>query len=1377
MLFYRKFTLRQHVFVVNFLFFIFLFVNYECAAQQTNISQTKALELPSPNSVSLGRYGDVPVSHYTGLPNINIPLKGVEFGDLSLDLSLSYHGRGVKVEEESSWTGLSWSLNAGGVITRTIRGQDDFPEFKSTQQNSLPSGAKGYFKESVPDLDHPNVLGRYERYAKGDYEILYTFDGLYPGIRSFQEGIAMGGNDGMPDIFNFNFNGRSGKFIINRPEKSTDQYQIVLLSQEDLKVSLIDNDVSGLKGFKITDEKGVEYWFQKLEKARSRSGIALTGKLQYDESTTYPANCTISPLGSRNIRYNYGNYEVSPLHFNYSLSSWYMTKVVSTTGAVIDLVYNESSEYLKRLPSRVQSLIAGTNGSVSCIDTKFSYSFTISESKNVYLKEIIYGKSKIQFSTSDRSDMQLTNGVAQQKLDRIIYLFAGKVKGGWQFNYSYFDSGSVHPEYIRKRLRLDRVLELDENNIPGSTTSFSYVSHINLPDKDSYAQDLFGYYNGQLSNDQKNVIMPYFPYYVEGSQGVSIFKLGGKGGYSDRDVHEEYLTAGMLKEIIYPLGGRTVFEFESNDYANFESLHYYAGNNHLLPGTNGNILELPDPHVVTDAANDPELRKGMGSRIKTITDYDADQQISLKKTYSYGVSGKLMYAMKHLNYYGMTPSEAWYKLSSHSQNANASAAAGTEFGYGEVQERKTGPNGVNNGWERFKFENEEETNQSLFLWRIRTPCEVSGPDIKYMTDIQTPYIYWCGVAPTIGRRDIFGDNVPNTINSSNGNLLEHEVYDDLYHLIFSKKNSYESSTIKIRGAAPSFMQYYTLIFNEKSVFKKLKKETILSNGVETVTEYSYDPLSLNRQIYTIEKTASDGSVRRKRFKYFSDYPQSASSDPTALGVNTLRTKNIFAPVEIIDEVQRGQNTDVVGGTLYTFFNSTGKIKEIFGLLNQKPIASADFIKSHITTAGIFQKDLRYQEKESVPLYNFYGLPLALKSNTVVNTAYAWGYDGTYMIGRAQNAVNGEFTVMDFDDQGIFLCNHWDNMPVDFKSFNDPDMGNVIDLNSGIGYFDLSNNLIIGKTYEMTFWDNGSDVLTSVSGMNILSSSVLEQKGNWLKRSVDFKATASNLNFITQKGAIKNLIVGPKGSMVKTFTHFPMVGLSSKTNEHGRLEYYDYDALGRLSSILDHKGNLIKSYSYNYAKSQVIFKNDRKTGYFVKSNCASGFVGEGVTYIVEEGKHTSYISKEDANFLAQKDINENGQAYANLNGKCISRPYVALVKENITSHVVDPENAEEQYIEEERGDLVLYFYKDSAKKEFADNIYLKIYYTFTAQPDMEIYPDYASGTIFEENGAVLFTDVPLVRRHYYKDGSGNWIMHPPKYNVIQLAPSADYNIVN
>ena len=111
-------------------------------------SQTSLPEVipPSPTAASLGEYGDIPVSTYTGIPNISIPLYQIQSRDLSLPISLSYHAGGVKVEEEASWVGLGWSLNAGGVITRSIRGLDDlgpsglcfrsfeFPQFKQWQQ-------------------------------------------------------------------------------------------------------------------------------------------------------------------------------------------------------------------------------------------------------------------------------------------------------------------------------------------------------------------------------------------------------------------------------------------------------------------------------------------------------------------------------------------------------------------------------------------------------------------------------------------------------------------------------------------------------------------------------------------------------------------------------------------------------------------------------------------------------------------------------------------------------------------------------------------------------------------------------------------------------------------------------------------------------------------------------------------------------------------------------------------------------------------------------------------------------------------------------------------------------------------------------------------
>lgn len=91
---------------------------------QQAYSQEKVVP-SSPAVASLGKFGVVPVSPYTGIPNIDIPLYTVKSGSLELPISLSYHAGGVKVEEVASAVGLGWALNAGGVIGRSIRGLAD----------------------------------------------------------------------------------------------------------------------------------------------------------------------------------------------------------------------------------------------------------------------------------------------------------------------------------------------------------------------------------------------------------------------------------------------------------------------------------------------------------------------------------------------------------------------------------------------------------------------------------------------------------------------------------------------------------------------------------------------------------------------------------------------------------------------------------------------------------------------------------------------------------------------------------------------------------------------------------------------------------------------------------------------------------------------------------------------------------------------------------------------------------------------------------------------------------------------------------------------------------------------------------------------------
>lgn len=88
------------------------------------------------------------MSGYTGVPDITIPLYTVQLKDFSFPVSLSYNASGIKVNEEATRVGLGWTLNAGGVVTHTVRGRyQDFCEW-------------AYFNDS-PDNQLQDIAGIY----------------------------------------------------------------------------------------------------------------------------------------------------------------------------------------------------------------------------------------------------------------------------------------------------------------------------------------------------------------------------------------------------------------------------------------------------------------------------------------------------------------------------------------------------------------------------------------------------------------------------------------------------------------------------------------------------------------------------------------------------------------------------------------------------------------------------------------------------------------------------------------------------------------------------------------------------------------------------------------------------------------------------------------------------------------------------------------------------------------------------------------------------------------------------------------------------------------------------------------------------------------
>ncbi|MDP9960049.1 hypothetical protein J2T04_001933, partial [Chryseobacterium lathyri] len=100
--------------------------------------------------------------------------------------------------------------------------------------------------------------------------------------------------------------------------------------------------------------------------------------------------------------------------------------------------------------------------------------------------------------------------------------------------------------YRKYRLKLLRVENLLENN----KYSFNYNEE-NKPVIGSYAQDIWGYYNGKQNNNGS--LIPNMHYFNKD------YTAGG-----DRNVDANYSQAYILNKVIYPTGGSSAFTFENN---------------------------------------------------------------------------------------------------------------------------------------------------------------------------------------------------------------------------------------------------------------------------------------------------------------------------------------------------------------------------------------------------------------------------------------------------------------------------------------------------------------------------------------------------------------------------------------------------------------------------------------------------------------------------------------------------------------------------------------------------------------------------------------------------------------------------------------------
>ena len=172
---------------------------------------------PAPAAAGATRYADYNVTYGLGLVDVSLPLYEIKSRTLTLPISLSYDSGGVRVDDVSGPVGLGWTLEAGGVITRTINGRND------------TIGGLGWWSRPSGDPTDPD-------YSNLDY----------------LSGLADGTYDSAADLYSYNFCGRHGSFYL-------DNMTVYPTSATDLDIQPTTS------GFVITDTDGTKYSFTRQE--------------------------------------------------------------------------------------------------------------------------------------------------------------------------------------------------------------------------------------------------------------------------------------------------------------------------------------------------------------------------------------------------------------------------------------------------------------------------------------------------------------------------------------------------------------------------------------------------------------------------------------------------------------------------------------------------------------------------------------------------------------------------------------------------------------------------------------------------------------------------------------------------------------------------------------------------------------------------------------------------------------------------------------------------------------------------------------------------------------------------------------------------------
>ncbi|MBW7892591.1 MAG: hypothetical protein H3C48_16510 [Chitinophagaceae bacterium] len=501
----------------------------------------KILMVTAATVVSVTSYAQVRLQ--TGAPEISFPL--YQFNDaknrLSTGIELTYiGGNEIKVNDIASSVGTGWDLMAAGVIVRVQNGEPD------DQKYDKPSSITWDPTDKL--VYNPNIQNYYPNgYLYGTTPP----QNAVPGNGAFSPLIPNGTfslykpnfTDREQDVFLFQFNGRSGKFVIGRDSS------VLLIEDSKLKVEFIQTDMSAqnirtrISEFNIIDENGTKYVFSERE---------------ITENVTYG-------LGYGGFDGGTGGYVGQDITFAAvpikKVDKWFLKEIVNPFNNK-KIIFNYETFSLDyegpRSASTQNSTQPNSTSQLSRIIQRVK-----TESKK--LKDVILPdgqKVSFIYAASDRVDLD-----GDKYLERLDISYDAKFKYGYKFNYGYFfkkEIKTINYNFSGSQIRFARLCLLSfakriNDNILDKEHAFEYhltddeypdtLEYQGVPARFTYRSDYWGYYNA-ASN-------------VEDENGNPLYS-SSTTFTSSKAPHPSAAKIGLIKKIIYPTGGYMEYTYDGN---------------------------------------------------------------------------------------------------------------------------------------------------------------------------------------------------------------------------------------------------------------------------------------------------------------------------------------------------------------------------------------------------------------------------------------------------------------------------------------------------------------------------------------------------------------------------------------------------------------------------------------------------------------------------------------------------------------------------------------------------------------------------------------------------------------------------------------------